>query len=350
MSEPRPADQERLWRVLRAADPPHAAAERVRERVEAALHRRPRRRAAIAVSVAAAAVAALLFSVRERDHREKAPRVVSVESARQNGRDVVAGQPLAKGAVQVAPAGHLRIALEGAELDVAGPAAVELRPRALYVSEGRVEVRGSTRVSGPGCEAEVSGRAAVEVQSSRVQVTVFAGSASVTESQDSCSVIDLSRSGVDKGTGVDKGSRVNKGSSVEKGSAVEKDSAVEESSALDKASGIDSPGRSAAGPSAARAKASSPARLDDALARQVDAYWAADRLRASDPTGALARFEALQALWPGSPLRPEIDLAIIDLLVRLDRTDEARARAREFLRRYPDSPRRDDVRRIEMRQ
>ncbi len=207
---------------------------------------------------------------------------------------------------------------------------MELRPRGLFVSEGRVEVRGSTRVAGPGCEAEVSGRATVEVQESRVQVTVFAGSASVVESQVSCSVIDLSRPAVDKGSGVEKSPGAEKRPGVDKGPG-------------------DSSGSSAAiAPAGAPAKNAAPARPDDALARQVDAYWAADRLRSNDPAGALARFEALQSAWPGSPLRPEIDLAIIDLLVRLDRIEAARARAREFLRRYPESPRRDDVRRIEM--
>lgn len=333
MSDPRPVDQERLWRVLRAAEPPDGAAERVREQVEGSLERRPRRRVAIAVSVAvAAAAAALLVAVRGGDVEIRpAPRVVSAASARQDGRTIVAGQSLGSGAVQVAGGGNLRIALDRAEVAVAGPAAVELGPRGLFVREGRVEIRGVTRVAGPACEAEVSGRAAVEVQRSHVQVTVFAGSASVAKSQVACTVIDLTRPG--------SGQTQSAPPAPETGAGAGRTQSAQPAGAPATAGALSAPPADPASPPA-----------DTALAGQVDAYWAAERLRASDPAAALARFEALQARWPRSPLRPEIDLAIIDLHVQLGRTDAARARARQFLRRYPDSPRRDDVRRIEMRQ
>jgi hypothetical protein len=300
-------DQERLWRIMRDAEPPAGARERVRAGLEGRLGRRGPRRGLAIAACAAAAVAVIAVLWAGRGDPDDSIRVVSASSASQEGRALAAGEA-ASGPVTVAETGRLRLAIDGAEIDVAGPAAIDVRERRLFIREGRVEIRGSTAVAAPGCEAEISGRAAVEVSRADVVVSVFAGSAQVApEGAPTCTVIDLSR--VSGRRREPSGSR----------------------------------------PAAADIVKGEPATApptDAALARQVEAYWAAERMRAADPAGALARFEALRREWPGSPLGHEIDLAIIDLLVRLGDAEAARARAREFVRRYPESPRRKDVVRI----
>jgi hypothetical protein len=303
---PRP-DQERLWRIMRDADPPAGARERVRAGVERRLGRRGPRRALALATCAAGAVAVIAALWAGRGDPDDSIRVVSASSASHEGRALAAGEA-ASGPVKVAETGRLRLAVDGAEIDIAGPAAIEVRAQQVFIREGRVEIRGSTAVSGPGCEAQISGRAEVNVSRADVVVSVFAGSAQVAPAgATTCTVIDLSRAPDRR-----------------------REASGSRTGAADIVKGEPGP----APPT------------DAALARQVEAYWAAERMRADDPAGALARFEALRRDWPGSPLGHEIDLAIIDLLVRLEDAEAARARAREFVRRYPESPRRKDVVRI----
>jgi len=96
-----------------------------------------------------------------------------------------------------------------------------------------------------------------------------------------------------------------------------------------------------AAPAVRSAKVEPPARPRPAtpseLALQVDAYRQALALRGRDDARAVELWRAMNQRWPRSPLRHEIDLGVIDALVRLGRREEARGEARSFLERHPRS-------------
>jgi outer membrane protein assembly factor BamD (BamD/ComL family) len=75
------------------------------------------------------------------------------------------------------------------------------------------------------------------------------------------------------------------------------------------------------------------------LAKQVQAFKAAYQLRRLDDAAAVRRFRSLRARWPRSPLTQEINLEIIEALVRLNRPAEIKTEASRFLKRHPRSPR-----------
>jgi outer membrane protein assembly factor BamD (BamD/ComL family) len=76
----------------------------------------------------------------------------------------------------------------------------------------------------------------------------------------------------------------------------------------------------------------------------VEAFRAAYQLRRVDAAAAVRRFRLLRARWPGSPLAHEVDLEIIEALIRIGRKAEVRNEASRFLKRYPKSPRAAGVR------
>jgi hypothetical protein len=384
MSESRPPQQERLWEILRTAGPPVQASERVRERIEESIDREALRRPrhpALRLLAGAAVAAALVWIAlgrREPGDSERADvRVVSASNASQGRHTLAAGQRVASGPIQVGQTGRLRVALERAEVDVAGPAAVEVRGQGIVIHDGKVEVRGSTSIAGPGCRAEIAGRAEVEVSranasSARVIVTVYAGSVSAAPAQ-VCELIDLTAphrkdtrpdgSAASAPTRPAPNATMNApGAQVAEpsqpvappGPQVEEPSEpdnrqrrqVNQPTAHQKVPRRDNRPGAPLEPSHRADLPSHRAGQPSALARQVEGYRAAARLQSGDPAAALARFEAMRANWPRSPLRHEIDLAIIDLLVRLKRLDDARAQARQFLERHPSSPRRAHVAQI----
>ncbi len=72
-------------------------------------------------------------------------------------------------------------------------------------------------------------------------------------------------------------------------------------------------------------------------------YQQAAALLPADPAAALGRVQSLRARWPGSALRYEVDVRVVQALVALGRTGQASQEARDFLRRYPRSPRRAEM-------
>jgi outer membrane protein assembly factor BamD (BamD/ComL family) len=76
----------------------------------------------------------------------------------------------------------------------------------------------------------------------------------------------------------------------------------------------------------------------------VQAYREALALRGRDDARALELFREMNRRWPRSPLRHEIDLNVVDALVRIGRRDEAAAEARRFLARHPHSTKADQIR------
>src|SRR6185503_2352656 len=89
-----------------------------------------------------------------------------------------------------------------------------------------------------------------------------------------------------------------------------------------------------------------PAPRPDELAAALAEYRAATALENTDPTAAVRAWQTWRAKRSSSALAHGADLRLLALLRALHRDDEAAALAREFLRRYPSSPRRADVERI----
>lgn len=101
----------------------------------------------------------------------------------------------------------------------------------------------------------------------------------------------------------------------------------------------------------------SAAQRYESLARGagIDAEWALYRLgklRArylGDRSGALAAWREHRRRFPAGSLRQEVDLSIVEALVRLGQNQEALVEAERFLAQYPASERRDELARIKER-
>jgi tetratricopeptide (TPR) repeat protein len=87
----------------------------------------------------------------------------------------------------------------------------------------------------------------------------------------------------------------------------------------------------------------------------IDAEWALYRLgnlrdrHLGDRAGALAAWREHRRRFPAGSLRQEVDLSIVEVLVRLGKNQEALAEADRFLSRYPTSERRAELARIKER-
>jgi hypothetical protein len=76
------------------------------------------------------------------------------------------------------------------------------------------------------------------------------------------------------------------------------------------------------------------------------ALYRAGRLQArrlGDLAGAIATWREARRRFPGGSLRQEVDLSILDALVRAGRRADAATEAAAFLRRWPSSERRGEV-------
>ncbi|UQA56754.1 tetratricopeptide repeat protein [Polyangium aurulentum] len=90
-----------------------------------------------------------------------------------------------------------------------------------------------------------------------------------------------------------------------------------------------------------------PAALDtDALLREAELLEKARTGVARDPEGALRALDGHRASFPAGQLTAEREYLAIDALSRLGRHDEARARAKAFVARFPSSPFAERARRI----
>jgi hypothetical protein len=89
-----------------------------------------------------------------------------------------------------------------------------------------------------------------------------------------------------------------------------------------------------------------PVTPTSALSQQVADYREAVGDLDGNPADALLRLRAYRRKWPESPLLHEVDLRVIQVLVSLGRSNEARAAAKSFLEHHPDSARAAEVRQI----
>ena len=375
-------EREALWQKMREFAPDEGAKRRVLEAVEPRLRQQSPRRVLVPVFAAAAAAALIVFWLdgpgRNTESVESAPaemRVVTATGAQRDGATIARGQTLDPGAIEVADVGHVTVANQAARIDVSGPALVSLGERKVVVDRGQLTVEGEFAVEGPTCTAHVHGRSAVSVSDARLEVRVLSGSVELSKPSVDCQVIELedrpsasaesAQSASDsvsvppaapappqpalalKGEGEGEGEGE---SQFEVGRAVGSDE--RQSPTVAKATragdGTRRPARAAESNGEARERAAdqpepqptspaSPAASE--LSRQVDAYWAAVRLRDRDPNRALRDLRAMIQTWPASSLRPEIELAIFDTLVALGRSEAAGRQARKILERYPNTPR-----------
>ncbi len=113
------------------------------------------------------------------------------------------------------------------------------------------------------------------------------------------------------------------------------------------AASIDGPSRNRLVTSADSTQLPAPAEpyaVESELSQQVADYRRA--IAQADPAATLEQLRAHRRKWGQSPIAHEVDLRIIEALVRLGRRVESAQAARQFLLNYPNSARAADIRRI----
>jgi hypothetical protein len=283
-----------MFERMRSLGPPAGAKERVLRKIEGrARVRRPLRWLALA---ALPATVALLVVRLHRPPVADTPQPAIVIAPAPTPPVVakVAREPLRTD-------GTVRFALAHARVSAKGHALIEVGASDIRVREGSAVVDGSLLVQGPACANRVEGRARVSVSDSHVVIAMYEGRALPVADVTSCEIV--------------------------------------------------------AAPQPARAQA--PLALEEPtpeplpeplpeqpseLAQLVTSYRAALALEGHDDTAALAAWQKLRAESSGGALEPEIDLRIVDTLLRLSRTDEARVAARAFALHHPESARAAEMR------
>ncbi len=300
------------WQALRDVAIPPGMRGRVRDGVEGALdraafaRRRPVRArrwvlgaAAAASAMAAAIVAAMLVRTPDNLAATIAPPAPTAPIA-------AAGVP--PRTVAVAAGERVVLSLARGHVSMRGPADAVMDGAAVTLLRGTLDVLGQVEVRGPTCSAQIDGTAAVSVIGATLVVRRFAGSVQLSQAAVDCQVLE-----------------------------------------------VDGPSAPAPPPPPRVAPPRPPAPIadhrtapaaPDPLAAAVAAYRDAAALEALDPATALEAWRAWLVRWPDSALAHSVELRMLGVLGRLGRHAEATARARAFLRRYPDSPRRADVERL----
>jgi hypothetical protein len=331
---PLAGDAQQALEDFARAEPAPPPAARVRGEVQRSVRRRRVvRRIAVAAGGAAGVVAAALLalsvpfgSTRPSSagplERAEAATVVAAASTSQARRPVGAGDRLESGRVVVGKTGHLELRLATADAAVDGPAQIVLGAQRIEIGTGRGHVRGRVQLDGCGCSADVNGEARFEAFTRYLQVVVVAGTVEVRGPDTACRIIDLEPP---PSGDVDSSSRAD---------LVLDELAVDEL-AVDELA-VDSEPRPSTRVAPRRAS-----RCD--LGEQAEAYRAAMRFRGSNEAALLVELRQIRRQWPRCPLSHEVDLAVIDTLLRAGREDDARREARSFLRRYPNSARRSAI-------
>jgi len=328
------AQTQALLAQTRALQPPAGARERVlagaTQAIATGRHGRAKKVVLWAGAPVLAAVAAAALSWLAP--REPAPsaRVLGAVDAGTTDGLLRAGDGLRDQTIAIGPRGQLRVALPRATVGVQGPARVELARGALVVHAGTAEVDGLLTVRGASCRATVHGRCALARTAEQLQITLFAGSVQVDAPEVACSIVDLTSAPAPGGDG-HAAPRVTS-------RAPAADPVPPHEAAIQPAP----PARGRA--AAARATRPRPAAPQSELALQVRAYREAVALRGREDARAIELFREMNRRWPRSPLRHEIDLNVVDALVRAGRSAEAAVEARRFLARHPHSTKADAIR------
>jgi hypothetical protein len=309
--------------TMAAIDPPPGAKERVRAALDRRRHegsRRATRPVAIGALVLVALIAGVVVALRMPSAEpepevargtttERAPDVETAPPSEPAVREALA----APAHEPIALADGESLALPAARVTARGVAALDREGEALVLHEGAVALEGHAQVAGGACRVDIDGRADVERVaeptpfSHTLRVVVLSGTASALSAPAYCE-IELDEPDAPSAHG-------------------------------------EQPRRQRGARDAPVVDGTTPVE-DAALARQVETYRAAIALVGRDDASAVAALRAMRAEWPRSPLTPEVDFQIVRALVRLGRTDEARAAAQQFVRNHPRSPRRSEMQRL----
>ena len=348
-----PDDAERALAALRQAAPPDVVFGRIhREQLLIRGQRHQRRQRAIRYGVPAVAAAIAIgawLGTQENALPAEVRTVARVEGvlgANHEGVALAAGQEIPAGRIEIRENGALAMtmgrpgaALRG-DLDVRGPAAMELRSDRVILASGSARLRGRIPVEGCGCNAVVDGEAEVEthetVEPQFMRFVVLAGEVVAPAPTVHCRIVDLAMpEPPETGDGADH--------------------AVAPTAEIDddgdpRGDAIAAPesGRPAAGVTrhGARRPVATTGRGGCDLAAQAQAYRSAIVMRGHDDRALLDDLRDVRRRFPRCPLSHEVDLAIIEGLLRTGQGENARREASRFLRRYPQSARREDIARI----
>jgi hypothetical protein len=388
-----------LFDAVRAIDPPPGARERVRERVEQGVAARSARSRGIrspaaqgssaargrlaAVAVGATLGVVLVWTLPPLGGRRL--QVLVAQGARVGTAALRPGQPIGRQElVELEAGGRLEVAVGSARVTARSGARLRLSERALTVEAGVVEVRGRLRVEGPSCTIEIDGRGEVTRSARGVQVAMWQGRAQPAFTSAACQVVEAEPQAAAAPTATPPALRPGAAAAAARregpaqaqaapppvavvsslapptaprparrsGPAAQPEppvtaTQVPAASPVPPAAEPTQPaGESppAASPSAVSPPPSGPPGSE--LAVQLEAWRAAEALARRDDAAALERWQDLVRRWPEGPLAPEVDLRIIETLLRLGRQDQARAAARAFVARHPDSPRVAELRRL----
>lgn len=287
------AELERLLELVRGVEPSPSEVARAVERLERPTRRRPRA-ALLAVTVMVGVLVITLTRIGPSDSEQLGSRPAPAPESPAEPIRLHQGAPIT-------------VRTEHGPTEVSGVGSIVVKSSGVQLQVGRATFSGRVDVSISACEVAIDGTSEVaRVATRQVQVVVIAGTAESRAPDDFvCTVEDL-------------------------------------------------PPPPRAGPTPRRPDAElalPPPRVaerpEGGLRVQLRAYR---RARAHATQGrtedALRAFTDFRRRWPRSSLRPEVDLQIIDLLERAGRRERARAEARRFLARHPESPRADELRRI----
>jgi hypothetical protein len=303
----------RALQSLRDVDVPVGARSRVRARIEAQLDRRAVRRGSSRrrwmIGLLAVPIAIVAFVVWWPRSETRA--------------------------VSVAGGERYDVALDSGRVSVRGPAEVAIARDQVSVMHGTVDAQGQLRLKGPTCDVVVDGSAEVSVKGSQLTVRVFAGSVEIVPPVATCERVDLI-SGPKPITA--SRDRTHAPRAIPAAPAMEPIDVRPPPREIRIA-----PRREVPEPAVAEPAAVSETPRTDPLAEAVGAYHAAVALEASDLSAARQAWTTWRARWSQSPLAQSADLHLLSVLERLDRHGEASDLAREFVQRYPRSPRRAEV-------
>ena len=229
------------------------------------------------------------------------------------------GQRIGAKELVLAEGERVEIDLAAGQIGIEGPAEFALSEGRVSVQTGSGRVTGTTELGGCGCEASLEGEATFVAGIETLQIVVVAGSVHVEPQNIHCQVVDL-------------------------------DVPAEIESATDEEADelpVDPAGDAVRGPRRPRTNrliAGREASCD--LGAQAEAYREAMRMRGQDDAGLVTSLRQIRRDYRGCPLSHEVDVALIETLLRSGRTSEASREARAFVRRYPRSARREDMQRI----
>jgi hypothetical protein len=344
----RPADLEALFCSMRTLRPPPGARERVLARIEGTAARRPTRLRYAALTVAAATAASLLVAFWLHGRSTPVARVLGASGAHAEARPIREGDGLGSVAVEVNDGGRLHLAFALGEVEIRGGSRATLGRRGFRLTMGQVTVRGTVEVQGDGCAALIRGRSTITVVEHGLVVAMDEGTMEPVPPAPVCQKAPATPHTASAPATMDAASEPARGVARAAETAAAPPGGPAKAAATrelpSRAHGSKGHGHRALPEDGSGD--SRPPTSPSELAQEAQAYQNARILRGRDDLEALARWRAMKARWPSGALAHEVDINIVDTLVRLGRADEAQAAARDFLRRHPRSAKAAEMRRI----